>query len=181
MSLRLSHLGLATALALAAPWSAHALPPEMGGDDGPVTAGVPQDAAARAGISETQQKEIARLTTEANAELDALRKKHRAAQAALEALLKTAAPDEDAVLAQVDAMGAAETAIRKNRVALMLRIRKVLGPALWANLQSELNDGRLAQQPRAPHTPGDEDTPRVGEPVQTETTSGTLRSHPKQH
>ncbi|MBX5484602.1 MAG: periplasmic heavy metal sensor [Myxococcaceae bacterium] len=174
---RTSVLVLCAALCLAA-GVAEALSPEAGGDDAaPVTAGVPEDVAHRAGIPEAQQQEILRLTTEANLELEVLRKRHRDAQRALDALLRSDVPDEKAVLAQIEAMGAAETAIRKNRVALMLRIRRLLGPALWASLQRELRGG--AETTRRPSTAVLDDTARVGDLVHTETTSGTLRSAPK--
>lgn len=141
--------------------------------------GISAEVAERAGISPELVREIDRLTTEANVELDALRKKHRSAQQALERLLRAAQPPEDVVLTQIERVGTAETEIRKNRVRLMLQVRRLLGPELWSNLQVELEvQKRLAQ--RRERAPGHaQDTaPRVGEPVEVESVSGTLRSEP---
>lgn len=112
------------------------------------------------------------------------------AQQALERLLRAEKPPENVVLTQVERVGAAETAIRNNRVALMLRIREVLGPQTWSKLQLELElERRLARRaaqtepstssrmmpsrlPKAQLTPA-----RVGEPVEVETVSGTVQSN----
>lgn len=140
---------------------------------------IPPQVAERAGISREQQEEIARLTVESNAQLVDLQRKHRSAQQALEKLLKASQPPEAVVMTQIERVGAAEAEVRKNRVALMLRIRAVLGPEVWANLQMELEiERRIAERQRG-YTPRAPEIPRVGEPIQMQPVSGTLHSGPR--
>lgn len=107
-------------------------------DAGALPHALPPALAERAGISPAQQQELSRLTAEANAALEDLKRNHRSAQQALERLLRASRPPEDVVLTQVERVGAAETAIRKNRVGLMLKIRALLRPEAWSNLQLQL-------------------------------------------
>jgi Spy/CpxP family protein refolding chaperone len=136
-----------------------------------VGSGIPPGVAARAGISAEQEQEIARLTGVANEDLDKLRARHREAQQKLQELLKTTQPSEASVLAQLERVGATETEVRKNRVQLMLKIRKLLGPRLWNNLQMELEVERRVAERR-------KQEPTVGEGVQTEPVGGTLQAPP---
>lgn len=159
---------VAVAAVLSNPRPAHA---EGAGES--VAPVIPPDVAARVGISDAQQVEISRIAIESNRELVELRKKHRSAQQALEKLLQVSTPPREVVLTQVERVGAAETEVRKNRVALMLELRRVLGPELWAKLQLELElEKRIAERQRGA-TPRGSEIPRVGEPIRP--VSGTLR------
>lgn len=171
------------ALCLAVPSITWAATPK--GDVGAqVSSPIPGELARSAGISPEQEREIARVTTEANLELESLRTRHHQEQRRLEELLQAEPVDEAAVLKQVERLGAAETDIRKNRISLMFHIRHILGPQKWARLQSELEAGsQRVRQPLAgaapeKHPSDDGEVPRVGEPVKTEQVSGTLRSNP---
>lgn len=169
---------------------AHAAEPlsDAGRGDAPFVAVIPQHVAERAGISLEQQREVSRLTTTSNGELEALRKRHRSAQQALDLLLQKREPPEAAVMTQVERVGAAETAIKKNRVALLLHVRRVLGPQLFSRLGQELELEKQRVAERLPALPvpqpvfgtqtGDQ-AGRVGDPIQVERVSGTLRSSPR--
>ncbi len=56
----------------------------------------------------------------------------------LERTLTTPAPDEATVLAKLEVVSKAEWQVRKNRVSLLLKIRKLVGPDAWEKLQAEM-------------------------------------------
>jgi hypothetical protein len=44
---------------------------------------------------------------------------------------------------QVEAVGRAETAVRKNRIGLMLQMKQLLGPDNWQKFEAELGEVRM--------------------------------------
>jgi hypothetical protein len=57
-------------------------------------------------------------------------------------MLRAANPSDSAVMQQVEAVGRAEMAVRKNRVGLMLQIKRLLGPDTWQKVEAELGEFR---------------------------------------
>lgn len=120
-------------------------PPGMGGPGmGPGPGmhfgppGIPPQVAQRLGISPDTVKKVQTMSLDANEQLIGLEADLKRAQLDLERVMLEATPDEGKVMAKLDAIGKAETALRKNRVGLMLKIRKLLGPDTWQKLEAEL-------------------------------------------
>jgi hypothetical protein len=101
------------------------------------TPGIPPPIAQRLGLSADTVKKVRDLGFEANEQLIGLEADLKRAQLELEKTLAQPSPEEATVLSKVELVGRAELAVRKNRVALMLRIRKLLGPEVWDRLQAE--------------------------------------------
>lgn len=97
--------------------------------------GIPAQLAEGLGIPKEKLGQIRDAAFGANDELITLEANARRAQLQLDRLMAEPSPDEKKVLGKLDEVGAAEVAIRKNRVRLLLRVRAILGPDLWARLQ----------------------------------------------
>ena len=100
--------------------------------------GIPPPVAARLGVPPETVKKIQQLGFDANEALINLESDLKRAQLELDRALAQREPDEAATLAKLDAITRAELQVRKNRMSLMLKIRKLLGPQLWERLQAEL-------------------------------------------
>ncbi|MBX5481259.1 MAG: periplasmic heavy metal sensor [Myxococcaceae bacterium] len=100
---------------------------------GPLSAEVAQ----RAGISPEQQKKIEQLRYEADQQLIPLQAEVKKERLELKRLLSATKPDQRAVLAQVDKVARAQGEVKKNRIALMLKIRELVGPETWEKLKAE--------------------------------------------
>jgi len=90
--------------------------------------------ADRLQLSDEARAEIDRLARSSHAEIDALRRQLRALHDEMRDLLSQDAPDEARVMAQVDAISAAEAELQKLRLRAMLRIRGLLTPEQRAEL-----------------------------------------------
>lgn len=90
--------------------------------------------ADRLGLDAQTRDAIGEILREAGAHRDALEAERRAARERLRALLSETAPSEEAVMQQVDALGALETAAHKDRLRAMMRIRALLSPEQRAEL-----------------------------------------------
>lgn len=111
------------------------MPPPPGFNHGPP--GIPPPVAAKLGIPPETVAKVQQLGFDANEALITLESDLKRAQLALDRALAEPNPDELATLAKLEAISRAELAVRKNRMSLMLRIRKQLGPVLWDKLQAE--------------------------------------------
>lgn len=100
--------------------------------------GIPPQVAKRLGISADTVKKVQDTTFDANDALIGLEADLKRAQLSLEKTLAQLSVDEGQVMAKLEAVGRAELAVRKNRVGLMLKIRKLLGQDTWEKLQGEL-------------------------------------------
>ncbi len=98
--------------------------------------GIPPPVAARLGIPVDKVKKVQDLAFEANDKLIGLEADLRRAQLALEREMRGEAPNEANVEKLIDAVGKAEVAVRKNRIGLMIRVRKALGNELWQKLEA---------------------------------------------
>jgi Spy/CpxP family protein refolding chaperone len=101
------------------------------------TPGIPPQVAQKLGLSPEVVKKVRDLGFEANEQLIALEADLKRAQLELEKTMVQPNVDEGQALARVEQVGKAELLVRKNRVGLMLRIRKLLGPETWDRLQAE--------------------------------------------
>ncbi len=78
------------------------------------------------------------------------------AQLELERVLVEPKPDEAKVMQKLELISKAELAVRKNRVGLMLKVRKLVGPEAWEKLQAEMpgpGGGRMGPPPPPPQAP----------------------------
>lgn len=85
-------------------------------------------------LSEAVRTEIDQLARSSRADTDALRERLRGLHDEMRALLSQDAPDEAAVMAQVEKISASEAELQKLRLRSMLRIRALLTPEQRAQL-----------------------------------------------
>ena len=119
----------------------------------PPAYGIPPALAEQLGLSKATQQKIQDLTYESNEALITLEAEHRRAQLALERELHQTSSNENTVKELVEKVGRAETAVRQNRVGLMLSIKKLLGPDVWQKVEAETGPGGAFAPPRPPPPP----------------------------
>lgn len=107
----------------------------------PPSFGIPADVAAKIGLPQNLVQKVQDLSFEANDALIGLEADLKRAQLALEKELRQPAPNEGTVKDLVEKVGRAETAVRQNRVGLMVAIKKALGPDYWQKLEAEMPMG----------------------------------------
>lgn len=112
--------------------------PGMGMGMGFGPPGIPPHLAQKVGISADTQKKVRDLSFEANDALINLEADLKRAQLELERTLAQPQVDEAAVMNKLEVVSRAELAVRKNRMGLMVRIRKTVGPEAWEKLQAEM-------------------------------------------
>lgn len=100
--------------------------------------GIPPHVAQKVGISAETQKKVRDASFEANEQLITLEAELKRAQLDLEKTLAQAQVDEPVVMNKLEVVSRAELAVRKNRMGLMVRIRKAVGPESWEKLQGEM-------------------------------------------
>jgi Spy/CpxP family protein refolding chaperone len=132
--------------------------------------GIPPHLVEKLGIPRDVAQRVQDLTFESNEALIPLEADLKRAQLRLERLLSASSPDERAVLQQVEEVGRAETAVRRNRVGLMVQIKKLLGPELWQKVEAEMGPTRIEKRieirrgppgaPGEPPRPGPAPQPR---------------------
>jgi Spy/CpxP family protein refolding chaperone len=103
--------------------------------------------AERLGLDQETLATIRTLVDESRAQGETLRTELRQAQAQMRALLSQEVPNEAAVMQQVDAIGALELAVRKQRLQAMLRIRALLTPAQRQELMRLQETWRMHRRP----------------------------------
>jgi hypothetical protein len=129
----------------------------------PSSNGIPPHVVEKLGLSKDLVKRVQDLTFDANEQLITLEADLKRAQLALDKLLRSENPAESAVMQQVEVVGRAETAVRKNRIGLMLQIKRLLGPDLWQKLEAEM--GEMRREVRIMrHGPFDDDGTRRADP-----------------
>ena len=128
--------------------------------------GIPPHVAQKLGIPADKVKQVQDLTWKASEDLIGLEADLRRAQLALDRETRAATPDEVKVMALVDAVSKAEAAVRKNRISLMLRIRKIVGPETWDRLEAVRHEEghRPPQPPDRPGMPQPPDRPGMPMP-----------------
>jgi Spy/CpxP family protein refolding chaperone len=88
------------------------------------------------GLSDEQVKQIETLRYEADKQKLDLHHGLAKARLDLRRLMDADKPDESAVFAQIDRVGALDTQLKKNRVGLLLKVRGLMTPAQWEKLQA---------------------------------------------
>lgn len=129
----------------------------------PPAYGIPAHVVEKLGLPSQLVQKVQDLTFQANEQLIGLEADLKRAQLALDRLLREPSPTESAVLQQVETVGRAETAVRKNRVGLMLQIKRLLGPELWQKLEAEMGTMRREIRFHRQHATPDESAPRPPE------------------
>ena len=117
--------------------------------------GIPPQVAAKLGIPDETVRKVKDMAFDANEALIGLEADLQRAQLQLDRQFAAASPDEAAVMLRLEAVSKAELAVRKNRVGLMLRIRKLLGPELWQKLQTETPSLEENEEIFIQHQPGE--------------------------
>ncbi len=102
--------------------------------------GIPPHLVQKLGLPQDMVQKVQDMTFDANEKLINLEADLKRAQLALERLLRAPSPAEADVLRQVEEVGRAETAVRKNRIQLMVAIKRLLGPDNWAKLEAEMGE-----------------------------------------
>lgn len=121
--------------------------------------GIPPHVASKLGLSPEVTKQVRDASLDANEALISLDADLKRAQLDLERLLSDPkAADEAKVFQKLEVISKAELAVRKNRMGLMLKVRKLLGPEAWEKLQAEMpgpGPGRMGppQPPPPPSAP----------------------------
>lgn len=100
--------------------------------------GIPPQVAQKVGIPTETVKKVRDMSFEANDALISLEADLKRAQLDLERTLSQPQVDEPAVMNKLEVVSRAELAVRKNRMGLMVRIRKAVGPEAWEKLQAEM-------------------------------------------
>ena len=109
-------------------------PPELGSP----SYGIPAHVAEKLGIPQNIVQKVQDLSFDANDKLIGLEADLKRAQLQLDRELRQPSPNEGTVMQLVEKVGGAETAVRKNRVGLMVAIKKAVGPEYWPKLEAEL-------------------------------------------
>jgi hypothetical protein len=104
----------------------------------PPSFGIPAEVAAKIGLPQNLMQKVQDLTFEANDVLIGLEADLKRSQLNLERELRQTSPNEGTVKELVEKVGRAETAVRQNRVGLMVTIKKTLGPDYWQKLEAEM-------------------------------------------
>ena len=104
--------------------------------------GIPPQVAAKLGIPSDTVKKVQDLAFDANDKLIGLEAELKRAQLALEREIRAESPDESRVEKLLEAVGKAEVAVRKNRLGLMIRVRKILGNDLWLKMEALRGENR---------------------------------------
>ncbi|MDY7230754.1 hypothetical protein [Hyalangium rubrum] len=123
----------------------------------PPAYGIPPHLVQKLGLSKELNQRIQDLTFAANDQLITLEADLKRAQLELDKLLRSANASENAVMQQVEAVGRAETAVRRNRIGLMLQIKQQLGPDNWQKLEAEL--GEVRREVHIRHFQGPDEAP----------------------
>lgn len=111
----------------ASAWAAP--PPGAGGGEGPPQPhDLVRDHAAALGIEAVTVEEIQRIAERARGEREDLQAAVQQARADLSALLQAERPERQAVMDQVDALGAAETAMLRHHLGTLLDMHDLLTP-----------------------------------------------------
>lgn len=140
--------------------------------------GIPPAVAQKLGITPEVQKKVRDLGFDANDALIGLEADLKRAQLDLEKTMAGGAVEEAQVFPKLDAIAKAELAVRKNRLGLMLKIRKLLGPDTWEKLQAEMpmmGEGpggggtEIRREVRIMHGPGGPGGPGMMHEVETQT------------
>lgn len=131
---RPSLAGLVALALLSAPRDGAAQPPGGGPGGGPMRHGPPPiervlgEHAKELGIDDALLEEVQGIAEKAREQERPLADALQGEREELRALLDQEAPDEEAVMRQVEAVGAAETELHKHRLHTMLAVRARLTP-----------------------------------------------------
>lgn len=133
--------------------------------------GIPPHVAKKLGIAPETVKKVQDATIDANEALIGLEADLKRAQLGVEKALAQPSVDEAQVMAKLEAVGKAELAVRKNRMGLLLKIRKLLGPDTWEKLQGEM-PGPMGGLSDGPEVRREVRIVRYGDDVETEDVRG---------
>lgn len=110
--------------------------------------GVPPDVAQKLGIPPETVKKIDDAifsSTQALIPLDAELKRN---QLELQHDLKEDKPNDGQIMKLAEKVSSAELAVRKNRLSLLLEVRRILGPDLWHKVEGEWASRRQERRER---------------------------------
>jgi Spy/CpxP family protein refolding chaperone len=106
------------------------------------------------GLSADQVKRVEALHFEAEQQRIDIAHDLEKARLSLHQLLAGDAPEESAVFAQIEKIGALDIRVKKNRMGLLLKIRKLMTPAQWEKFHAESGRHHLPPFLRGAGRPG---------------------------
>ena len=89
----------------------------------------------KVGLNDQQVEKISQLQYQADREKLDIHHEIQKTRLDLEQHMQADKPSEAKVFAQIDKIGALETRLKKNRVGLMLKIRKLVTPEQWQKME----------------------------------------------
>ena len=107
-----------------------------------------KQAMQKAGLSDGQIRSIETLRDEAQREVVDIRHEIEKARLDFEQLMKVDSPNEAAVMDQLEKIHALRLKLAKNRVKLLLDVRKEMTPAQWEKLQAIRAERRIKRRKR---------------------------------
>ena len=109
-----------------------------------------EDAAEKIGANAQTIVKIKDLAYNANKELIGLRAEMERAHLEMKRLMDLDSPDEKLILQQIDKTGAVEIKLRKNRISLILAVRKLLTPDQRTKLKQLMEERMRRKGDRGP-------------------------------
>jgi len=106
------------------------------------------------GLDAATQAKIREISSQAREQAQPAVDELRSLHEGMHQLLKSDTPDSQQVMSQADRIGAAETALRKQRLATMLQIRALLTPEQRQKLVQIFEEKRARWQGRFGGSPG---------------------------
>jgi hypothetical protein len=150
---------LAILLAVSLLPAAGAAQPKDGPAANPAAQGIPPEVAQRLGISKELSHQIDDAVFEANRSLIDLEAAHRKAQLDLDRELRSPTPDDAKVMQLVTSASQTELGVRKNRLGLLLKVRRLLGPDTWERVRAEMGAQSPGKAP-SPAPPPSQGAPK---------------------
>jgi Spy/CpxP family protein refolding chaperone len=89
-----------------------------------------------AGLSDQQIRRVMAIKDETDRKMLDIRHEVQKARLDLRGLMRADTPDEAAIYNQVDQIGALEVKLHKNRIGMMLSVRKEVTPEQWEKLSA---------------------------------------------
>jgi Spy/CpxP family protein refolding chaperone len=111
------------------------------------------------GLDEKSMAEVKKILDASKAKRQELFAKMHEAHERMRSLLEQGQPDETAVMAQADTIGALETEGRKQRLHTMLQVRALLTPEQQAKLLEKLREQRHGRREHWKHGDASQNNP----------------------
>jgi Spy/CpxP family protein refolding chaperone len=102
----------------------------------------------KVGLSDAQIDQIQKLQYQADRDKLDIEHEMRKARLDLEQAMQAERPDRAKIFGQLDKLGQIETQMKKNRVGLMLEIRKLVSPEQWQKMEELHAEHKMQRRAR---------------------------------